>query len=84
MRNKDYMRDLEKYIAEYERQFEKKKSIEGRFYTFDLYQIADISGNNKWEMISNALKAGFMIGYKCAQRKARQARKKNLEKATKI
>ena len=75
-------RDLEKYVLEYNRKFTKRKSgTEGAFYQFDLYQIADMSGSNKWDLILNALKAGFMIGYKSAQRKERQ-RKKECKEAT--
>ena len=68
-------RNLEKYIGEYERLLNKGSGNEAAFYAYDLYQIADMSGNNKWDLISNALCAGFMTGYKYTQRKSRKKKK---------
>lgn len=71
-------RDLIKDIAEYDRRFESGKSLKGIFYVSDIMQIyddtpcfADGQGKSRKDIytaISNALRAGFMVGYRCARR----------------
>lgn len=48
-------------------QYDKKfgKSKRGQFYLSDLYEIEEETGLNPWDSISMALRAGFMIGYRC-------------------
>ena len=41
----------------------------GTFYTSDMYCIDEIS-KDKFELIANALRAGFMIGYRKGKRDA--------------
>ena len=62
------MRDIRKYIAEYEAMGEGKR---GCLYVSDIQQIYDIAeeeGNGikeaMFDAICNAMMAGYMIGYK--------------------
>lgn len=68
-------RDIRKTIEEYERMFPVRKDNhnKGAFYMSDFQQLWSIS-NTQYECTSNALMAGFMVGYKCAKR---EQRKKN-------
>lgn len=59
-------RDISKAIADYKKQFINNKS--GHFYASDFYKIRDISDGTIYDNISNALMAGFMIGYRTAKR----------------
>ena len=61
-------RDLQKAIADYKKKFDNNKCRKGIFYASDFYQIKDISNGEYWGSISNALMAGFMIGYRTAKR----------------
>ena len=51
----------------------------GLFYASDLCQLRDMSLKdgrvNIYDLMSNALSAGFMIGYRCAKREARKRNK---------
>lgn len=61
-------RDLEKYIAEYERKFADREDY-SNIYATDIMQIHDqTKGHSLYDLISNCLMAGFMIGYKAAQK----------------
>ena len=66
-------RDLKKAVQEYDKRYSKKDSGEGAFYASDIIQIKEMSEGNTaanllFDAISNALKAGFMIGYRKALR----------------
>ena len=68
-------RDLVKDIQTYKEQFEGTGA--GAFYVDDLRQIRETAGSlqgadRDFELITNALQAGFMIGY----RKAKNEREK--------
>ena len=56
-------RDIKKAIEEYQRRFGDV------FYTSDYDQIYKMSKGDKFSLIDNALTAGFMIGYRAAERK---------------
>lgn len=61
-------RDLEKYIAEYERKFADREDYSS-IYATDIMQIHDQTKDHSlYDLISNCLAAGFMIGYKAAQK----------------
>ena len=64
-------RDLKKAIADYKKQYERRNGNEAAFYYDDLQQIHDMSAD-EYDVISNALIAGFMIGYRKAQRDHRK------------
>ena len=62
-------RDLKKAIQEYKKNYEGRSDGAGAFYMDDLRQIQataeGMSGFNRdFELINNALMAGFMIGYR--------------------
>lgn len=53
-------------IKQYKGRFlkEGKNDNEGAFFLNDLYDIMDISGGDQYDLVSNALMAGFMVGYR--------------------
>ena len=69
------MRNIAEYIAEYEKTYDENND---KFYSSDFQQIMDISvkqlksenpnSNLSWNLVSNALMAGYMIGYKQAKK----------------
>lgn len=66
-------RDLQKAVQDYQKRYYNSRSNEGAFYASDFYQIKEISGGGYdartlYNAIGNALEAGFMIGYRKAQR----------------
>ena len=71
------MRSMEKAIQEYHKRF----STTGDFYFDDVRQIKEMSEKDgridPYDLIFNALQAGFMIGYRTAERhcKPRMERK---------
>lgn len=71
-------RDLKKCIAEYDRKY---TGGSDKFYYSDIKQIKQIAEDRAawisiedttYHAITSALKAGFMIGYRCAQRESRK------------
>ena len=63
-------RDLEKYIAEYERKFGDREDYSS-LYSSDFMQLHYMyltKSHTLYDLISNCLTAGFMIGYKAAQK----------------
>lgn len=61
-------RDITKSIEEYQKKFG-GASNEGAFYATDFMQIRDTAegvtrGDRDFILISNALRAGFMVGYR--------------------
>lgn len=63
-------RNLEKYIAEYERKFGDREDY-SNIYASDIEQMHEMDktkGHSLYYLISNCLTAGFMIGYKAAQK----------------
>jgi len=74
-------RDLTKAVAEYDRKFNNPQTGKGAFYLDDMEQIRNMSksktgqGTSLYSAIGNALKVGFIVGYRTAQRDARKARK---------
>jgi hypothetical protein len=63
-------RDLEKYIAEYERKFADREDY-SNIYASDIMQmnyLDQTKGSSKYDLVNNCLTAGFMIGYKAAQK----------------
>ncbi len=69
------VRSMQKYIEEYYERFGKKKTTLGSIVISDITQIYDM-GLDTFRTISVAMEAGFMIGYKCAQGRAKAARAK--------
>lgn len=63
-------RDLQKYVEDYKRKFYGNEYNGGAFYVSDFYQITDM-GTDLFDLIDNALMAGFMVGYKKAKREKR-------------
>lgn len=52
-----------------------RKPTEGGFWVSDFYEVMELSKGDAFQMIKNSLEAGFIIGYRKAQRDFR--RKKN-------
>ncbi len=67
-------RDMRKAIADYKKRYGGKTNAEGAFFCDDIAQIAEISGgvDKTYNLIENSLLAGFMIGYRKAQRDYRK------------
>ena len=66
-------RNLKKAVEDYNAKFGSMKNNKGAFFVNDYFQIREMSLENSEKdilltAIDNALKAGFMIGYKCAKR----------------
>lgn len=70
-------RDLKKAIANYKSKFGSETRSKAAFYPTDYWQIKDMS-DNSFDLVTNALQAGFMIGYQAAQREARKSRRNNI------
>lgn len=75
------MRNMEKAINDYQKQFS-GNSGSGAFYTTDVKQIYDMAegadlGDRDFMLISNALQAGFMIGYRKGKADAKKGQVKN-------
>ena len=73
------MRDIKKNIEEYKKSFE-AANMGGAFYQSDVDQIRKTAeglptGHRDFTLISNALRAGFMIGYRKGRADARKAAK---------
>ena len=73
------MRDIKKNIEEYNKKFGGNTG-NGAFYATDLMQIKETAegerrGDREFVLISNALRAGFMIGYRKGKADARKAAK---------
>ncbi len=70
------MRDIQKCVNEYRRRYEGLSTTEGAFYNTDIEQLQEMSGCFINEEILHALwyalQAGFMIGYRKAQRDSRK------------
>lgn len=62
-------------IEEYEKKYLNKSGNEGQFYYNDVQQINRMSAN-KWDLIKNALYAGYMIGMRKGRRDQRKLQKK--------
>lgn len=75
-------RNMRKAIADYKKRYGGKTNAEGAFFCVDIAQIAEISGgvDKTYNLIENSLFAGFMIGYRKAQR---DYRKRNRQRQTK-
>lgn len=63
-------RDLKRAIQQYDRLFADRPGTAGKIYTSDVEQIRKISGKGLsnvvlYNAICYALKAGFIIGYRC-------------------
>ena len=72
-------RDLKKYIKEYDKNFSGGGN-RGKFYFSDFRQIREMTGRGNgqdtiFRTIDLALRAGFMVGYKCAYREIRKKAK---------
>ena len=70
-------RDIAKAIEEYKQRYSGKNGKEAAFFISDTNQIMELSaddtpGNMLYNIIFNSLEAGFMIGYRKAQRDARK------------
>ena len=75
------MRHMEKAINDYQKQFS-GNSGSGAFYTTDVKQIYDMAegaalGDRDFMLISNALQAGFMVGYRKGKADAKKGQVKN-------
>ena len=74
-------RDINKLIDEYKTLKAAKKGNFGAFYPSEVYEIREKAekkgpyiGDILFDAIANSLKIGFMVGYKAAQREARNKR----------
>lgn len=72
-------RDINKAIQEYKKNYEGRSDGTGAFYMDDLRQIQataeGMSGFDRdYELITNALMAGFMIGYRKAKADTKKGR----------
>jgi len=63
-------RDLTKAINEYQKRLERGKAE--KFFIGDMFQIRDISKGTA-DLTYNALRAGYMIGYRQAKKEAKKA-----------
>ena len=75
------MRNIRKNIDEYNKKFGATNKG-GAFYATDLMQLRDTAegvtrGDRDFILISNALRAGFMIGYRKGQADAKKGRANN-------
>ena len=75
------MRNMIKAIDDYKKKFS-GKTAEGAFYTTDFMQIRDTAegvtrGDRDFILISNALRAGFMVGYRKGRADAKKGRSNN-------
>ena len=73
-------RDLNKYIEEYMDKFYRDPHGKGGFSVEDINQIKERAdrGNQRdyaWNLIHDALSAGFMVGYRYGQRESRKNRR---------
>ena len=59
-------RDMSKLITEYGRRFGNSSKYRYRFELSEVLQIRD-STSDKYDLIENALEAGFICGYRAAQ-----------------
>lgn len=77
MHGKRIDRAIEDY-SEFSKRKGKRASTKGAFYASDLDRIRDRNmtseGVNLYKVIVDALRAGFMIGYRCAKREQRTKR----------
>ena len=77
-------RDLSRLTAEYEKKYYNAptNSKRGQFWLSDYMQIMEMSkdcqggGVDLYDLVSNALKAGFMIGYNTRRADERDNRRK--------
>lgn len=70
-------RSMQRYIDEYRKTFCGRKDTLGAIYLPDVDEIYRLNeGKSIFDAISNAMYAGFMIGYKCAKGRAKAARAK--------
>ena len=67
-------RNIKKLIEEYNHKYMQPESKRGQISASDIYQIADISQGNAYSMITNALAAGIMIGYRLAKKEAKESK----------
>lgn len=72
-------RDINKAIQEYKKNYEGRSDGTGAFYMDDLRQVQataeGMSGFDRdYELITNALMAGFMIGYRKAKADTKKGR----------
>ena len=73
------MRSMEKAINDYQAKFNGNTG-DGALYMTDILQIRDTvegltGGDRDFELISNALQAGFMIGYRKGVKDSRERAK---------
>ena len=74
-------RDMSKAIADYKKSYGKKAGNEGAFFPNDVEQIREISVggvDREYNLVVNSLRAGFMIGYRKAQRDYRKRNRQSL------
>ena len=64
------MRDIKKAVNEYNNKF--LESNKGQFYISDFEQIKEMSNNNLYNIMTNSLCAGFIIGYRFAKNESRK------------
>ena len=70
---------IEKAVQDYRAKYYGKRNTGGSFYTSDFYEVLELSGGfhnvaDIYKAIENSLEAGFMIGYRKAQRDHRKRR----------
>ena len=67
-------RSMKKAIEDYNRMIEKGKNKRYLLYVSDVCQLYELS-DSKVDVIINALKAGFMIGYKVGRKDQKEGRR---------
>jgi len=71
-------RSMKKAIEEYERRFvrvpENVNRGRGAFYVSDSCQLLEMS-RDKYELLTNALEAGFMVGYRLGRKDQKEGRR---------
>lgn len=66
-KRKERKQTMRKRIKNAAEEYDKRfgESERGQFYLSDYYEIQEETKLESWDSISMALKAGFMIGYRC-------------------
>lgn len=61
------MRDIQKAIDDYKKEFCKDGTNRGKFFSTDIQQVIDMS-TDVFDLVCNGLNAGFMIGYRLGKK----------------
>ena len=71
-------RSIKNAIEEYRRRFwydeQNAKTQRGEFYVSDTIQLLEMS-EDKYDLVSNSMQAGFMIGYRLGRKDQKEGRR---------